>query len=222
MMEVARQAYPTRDTLMRSLAELVGDQLRGAHASKHRATLAVPGEGAPVPFLDALAEADLAWEDVTVMATDERRGAAGGHANARLIEARLGRGAAARAGILSLAGDPHRIARRLAAVLPLDVLVVASGPDMRCAALVSGAAGLAAALAPDAPPVVEIRPPGEAEARVTLSAPVLRGASVIHVLITGGEKEATLRAALQEGPETEAPIRVVLAAPCPVTVHYAD
>lgn len=43
VIEVARQGYPDRDTLMRSLAELVADQLRAAHATKHRASLAVPG-----------------------------------------------------------------------------------------------------------------------------------------------------------------------------------
>ena len=40
---VAHQFYPDRDTLMRGLAELVADQLRAALATKHRATLAVPG-----------------------------------------------------------------------------------------------------------------------------------------------------------------------------------
>ena len=34
MIEVARQAYPDRDTLMRDLAELVADQLRAAHATQ--------------------------------------------------------------------------------------------------------------------------------------------------------------------------------------------
>ena len=47
MIEVARQAYPDRDTLMRDLAELVADQLRAAHATKDRATLAVPGGTTP-------------------------------------------------------------------------------------------------------------------------------------------------------------------------------
>ena len=52
--------------------------------------------------------------------------------------------------------------------------------------------------------------------------PVIAGASVIHVLITGADKLAALETALQEGPVAAAPIRVALTAPCPVTVHYAD
>ena len=71
-MQVARPAYPDRDTLMRGLAELVADQLRAACAGKHRATLAVPGGTTPGPFLAALSEADLPWSEVTVIPTDER------------------------------------------------------------------------------------------------------------------------------------------------------
>ena len=74
---------------------------------------------------------------------------------------------------------------------------------------------------PDAPVLLEIHPPSQPEARLTLTAPALRGASVIHILITGADKLAALETALADGPVTEAPVRVVLTAPCPVTVHYA-
>ncbi len=59
MIEVALQEYPDRETMVWGLAELVGDQLRAAHASHGRATLAVPGGSTPGPFLEALSEADL-------------------------------------------------------------------------------------------------------------------------------------------------------------------
>ena len=72
MIEVARQTYPDRDTLMRDLAELVADQLRAAHATKDRATLAVPGGTTPAPFLRWLSESELDWKDVHVLPTDER------------------------------------------------------------------------------------------------------------------------------------------------------
>ena len=62
MIEVARQAYPDRGTLMRDLAELVADQLRAAHATKDRATLAVPGGTTPGPFLEALSRGRPAWQ----------------------------------------------------------------------------------------------------------------------------------------------------------------
>ncbi len=219
MIAVARQIYPDRDTLMRGLAELVADQLRAAHATKRRATLAVPGGTTPEPFLAALSEADLNWAHVDVIPTDERDVAESSpRSNARLIREALLVNRAAAAQLAPLRGSPARIA----ALLPIDVLVLGMGADMHTASLFPAAPELAAALAEGAPPVMAIHPPAEPEARITLTAPVLRGASVIHILITGADKLAALDAALADGPAAEAPIRVALAAPCPVTVHYAD
>jgi 6-phosphogluconolactonase len=224
MIEVARQAYPDRDTLMRDLAELVADQLRGAHGSKGRATLAVPGGTTPAPFLAALSEADLPWADVSVLPTDERMvSELSSRSNARLIRESLLQGSASAARFVDMY-EPLLGARRarVAAVLPIDVAVLGMGADMHTASLFPGAPELAEALAEGAPEIVEIHPPGQPEARLTLTAPVLRAASVIHILITGPDKLAALEAALAGGPVAEAPVRAVLTAPCPVTVHYAE
>jgi 6-phosphogluconolactonase len=223
MIEVARQAYPDRDTLMRDLAELVADQLRAAHATKEHATLAVPGGTTPGPFLEALSQADLAWEDIRVMPTDERMvSELSSRSNARLIRETLLQGKAAAADFVDMY-DPIRGARRsrVAAALPIDVAVLGMGADMHTASLFPGAPELAAALADDAPEIVEIHPPGQPEVRLTLTARVLRAASVIHVLFTGADKLAALERALEDGPVAEAPVRAVLTAPAPVTVHYA-
>ncbi len=224
MIEVARQAYPDRDTLMRDLAELVADQLRATHASKGRATLAVPGGTTPGPFLSALSTADLAWSDVSVVPTDERIvSESDPRSNARLIRETLMQNAAAVANLVPL-HEPllGSLAARVTAVLPIDVLVLGMGADMHTASLFPGAPELEAALSPDAPVILEITPPSQPEARLTLTAPVLRAASVIHILITGADKVAALERALADGPVADAPVRAVLTAPCPVTVHYAD
>jgi 6-phosphogluconolactonase len=224
MIEVARQDYPDRETLMRDLAALVADQLRGAHGSKGKATLAVPGGTTPGPFLTALSAADLPWQDIRVMPTDERMvSELSTRSNARLIRETLLKGTAAAAHFVDmyepLLGPRHA---RIAAALPIDVLVLGMGDDMHTASLFPGAPELAAALADDAPALLEIHPPSQPEARLTLTAPVLRAASVIHVLITGEAKRAALETALAGGPAAEAPVRVALTAPCPVTVHYAE
>jgi len=224
MIEVARQTYPDRDTLMRDLAALVADQLRAAHATKDRATLAVPGGTTPAPFLRWLSESELEWKDVHVLPTDERLvPESNPRSNAGLIRSNLIREQASAAHLVAL-HEPilGAMVRRVASYLPIDVLVLGMGADMHTASLFPGAPELAAALAPDAPALVEITPPGQPEARLTLTAPVLRAASVIHILITGPEKLAALERAAVNGPVAEAPVRAVLTAPCPVTVHYAD
>jgi 6-phosphogluconolactonase len=224
MIEVAFQSYPDRDTLMRSLAELVADQLRAAHATKEVATLAVPGGTTPGPFLAALSEADLPWADVRVLPTDERRvPESSPRSNQRLIAETLLRNAAAAADLVPL-HEPliGSLEKRVEVVLPIDVLVLGMGEDMHTASLFPGAPELDRALAPDAPAVLEIHPPSQPEARLTLTARVLRAAEVIHVLITGPDKLAALHTALADGPVAEAPVRAVLTAPAPVTVHYAE
>jgi 6-phosphogluconolactonase len=224
MIEVAFQSYPDRDTLMRSLAELVADQLRAAHATKETATLAVPGGTTPGPFLSALSEADLPWQGIRVLPTDERRVSEfSDRSNHRLIADTLIQNRAAKADLVSL-HEPliGSLEKRVEAVLPIDVLVLGMGDDMHTASLFPGAPELAAALAPDAPAVLEITPPSQPEARLTLTAHVLRAADVIHVLITGPDKLAAFEKARAGGPEAEAPIRAVLTAPAPVTVHYAE
>lgn len=230
MTDVARQNYPDRDTLMRGLAELVADQLRAAHATRHRATLAVPGGATPGPFLAALSEADLVWAHVDVLPTDERMvPQTDARSNSRLIRETLLRNRAAEAHLVHLhpSGalvDPSvkSVRAAVAAVLPIDVAVLGMGTDMHVASLIPGAPELAAALADDAAVLMTLRPPGLPEARLTLTAPVLRAASVIHILITGRDKAAALERALADGPVRDAPVRAVLTAPCPVTVHYAD
>jgi 6-phosphogluconolactonase len=230
VIEVARQHYPDRDTMMRDLAELVADQLRAAHASKQRATLAVPGGTTPGPFLRALSEADLAWPEIAVLLTDERLvPETSARSNTRLVREALLQNAAVHAGLVHFHAAGSRLEpvldalrHRVDAVLPVDVLVLGMGADMHTASLFPGAPELAAAVSEDAPSLVEIHPPGQPEARLTLSAPVLRRAGVIHILIAGADKAAALDQALTDGPVAEAPIRVALTANCPVTVHYAD
>ena len=230
MIEVALQEYPDRETMVWGLAELVGDQLRAAHASHGRATLSVPGGSTPGPFLEALSEADLDCPEIDVLLTDERMvGEHSTRSNTRLVRETLLQGPARNADLIHYHAAGTRIElvldtirERVDRVLPLDVAVLGMGTDLHTASLFPGAPELADALKDDAPSLMIVRPPGQPEGRVTLSARVLRDARTIHVLIMGREKRVALDQALQDGPVEEAPIRAALTAPCPVTVHYAD
>ena len=89
---------------------------------------------------------------------------------------------------------------------------------MHTASLFPGADKLEAALAADAPVLMALRSEAAGEPRITLTAPVLRGAMNIHVLITGAEKRAALERAMTMSP-LDAPVRAVLDN---ATVHWAE
>jgi 6-phosphogluconolactonase len=63
-----------------------------------------------------------------------------------------------------------------------------------------------------------MRAQGAGEPRVTLTAPVLKAAMNIHILITGADKRAALERAAHL-PVQEAPVRCVLGQ---ATVHWAE
>ena len=79
--------------------------------------------------------------------------------------------------------------------LPISVLILGMGADMHTASLFPGGDRLADAMEARAPILMPMRAEGAGEPRITLTAPVLAGAMVTHVLITGPEKRAALEAA---------------------------
>ena len=109
----------------------------------------------------------------------------------------------------------------LRALLPVDVCVLGMGADGHIASLFPGADGLEEALAEASTHVVlPMRVPGSDEVRISLSAQVLRGARVRHLLITGEEKKRVLDAAREAGPFAQAPVRAILHGVA-TQVHYA-
>jgi len=219
------QTYPTREALMAGVAGAIAGQLRVALGLR-RATLSVPGGTTPGPVFDHLAQVDLDWGRVWVVLNDERWvGEDSPRSNTRLLRERLLQGHAAKARLLPLYAplfEPEEamdlLGQGIARHLPITVLLLGMGEDMHTASLFPGADRLAEALAPDAPVLMALRAAGAGEPRITLTAPVLRAAQNIHVLITGSAKRAALERALQVT-EVEAPIKVVLDR---AVVHWAD
>ncbi|HPD92325.1 MAG: 6-phosphogluconolactonase [Rhodobacter sp.] len=217
--------YPDTDMMALSLARRLAGELRAALTRRPRALFAVPGGTSPGPVFDLLAAADLDWDRVDIVPTDERwLPESHARSNAGMIRARLLRDKAVPARLLPLwhealspAEGAEQAAAMLDRLLPVDVALLGMGADMHTASLFPGATGLDEALAADAPAVVPILAPGAPEPRVSLSARVLKDAYGLHLLIIGAEKRAALERARALAP-TEAPVAAVLAR---AVVHWA-
>lgn len=217
--------YPDVEMMIIDLANQIAGEINTALMGNDHATLAVPGGTTPGPLFDDLCDADLDWSRVHVMLTDERWVPEDHErSNTRLLRERLLVARAARARYVPLyrpTETPEEALDDLAAAikpeLPISILLLGMGADMHTASLFPGADRLADALAPNAPPVLPMRAPGAPEPRVTLTAPVLKGAVSTHVIITGDEKRAAIQKARKLSP-SEAPIALVLG---DATVHWA-
>jgi 6-phosphogluconolactonase len=220
------EVYPDREMLMLRLANIIAGQLAYFLRRDGRATLSVPGGTTPGPIFDTLSGVDLDWANVAVVLNDERWvPEASDRSNTRLVRERLIRGRAAQARLVPLYAPAETPEELLSALedglrphLPISVLLLGMGNDMHTASLFPGADRLSEALAADAPLLLPMRAEAAVEPRVTLTAPVLRGAFNIHLLITGPEKRAALDRAMTLTPE-EAPVRAVLDN---ATVHWAE
>ena len=220
------ETYPDRELLMLGLANKIAGQLADFLRRDGKATLSVPGGTTPGPIFDTLSGVDLDWANVAVVLNDERWvPETSDRSNTRLLRERLIRGRAAQARLIPLYTPAETPEEMLPALedglrphLPISVLLLGMGADMHTASLFPGADRLAEALASNAPLLLPMRAEAAGEPRVTLTAPVLRGAFNTHILITGAEKRAALERAMTLTPE-EAPVRVVLDT---ATVHWAE
>ncbi|MCU0825907.1 MAG: 6-phosphogluconolactonase [Tabrizicola sp.] len=220
------EVYPDRDLMMLRLADIIAGQLGEFLRRDGRATFSVPGGTTPGPIFDTLSGVDLDWANVAVVLNDERWvSESSDRSNTRLVRQRLIRGRAAQARLVPLYAPAETPEEMLPALedglrphLPISVLLLGMGADMHTASLFPGADRLSEALSPNAPLLMPMRAEAAGEPRVTLTAPVLKGAFHTHILMTGAEKRSALDRALTL-PLHEAPVRAVLDN---ATVHWAE
>ena len=220
------ETYPDREFLMLGLANVIAGQLADFLRREGKATLSVPGGTTPGPIFDTLSGVDIDWASVAVVLNDERWvPESSDRSNTRLVRERLLRGRAAQARLVPLYAPADEPEEMLAALedglkphLPISVLLLGMGADMHTASLFPGADRLEEALSASAPLLLPMRAEAAGEPRITLTAPVLRGAFNIHILITGQEKREALERAMTLTP-MEAPVRAVLDN---ATVHWAE
>jgi 6-phosphogluconolactonase len=208
------------------LANTIAGQLADFLRRDGHATLSAPGGTTPGPVFDTLSGVDIDWANVAVVLNDERWvPESSDRSNTRLLRQRLIRGRAAQARLIPLYAPAETPEEMLPALedglkphLPISVLLLGMGVDMHTASLFPGADRLDDALSPSAPLLLPMRAEAAGEPRVTLTAPVLRGAFHTHILITGADKRAALDRAQTLTP-IEAPVRAVLDN---ATVHWAE
>lgn len=221
------ETYPDRELMQLQLANTLAGELAETLRREGRATFAVPGGTTPGPVFDTLSGVDLDWANVSVVLTDERWVEEDSdRSNTRLLRQRLLRGKAAAATLIpmyqpgpSIPEDAvEALEAGLAPHLPISVLLLGMGADMHTASLFPGADRLDEALSATSRLILPMRAEGAGEPRVTLTAPVLRGAVRVHVMITGADKREAIERAAGLSPE-QAPIRAVLDE---AVVHWAE
>ena len=219
------QTYPDRELLVMGLADVLASELKNCLLVHPFASFVVPGGTTPGPIFDSLCAADLEWDRVHVMLSDERWVPEDHErSNGKLIKERLmvDRAAAAqfvpfyRDGMTPAEAAPG-LSQELAPEMPISLLLLGMGADMHTASLFPGAEGLDAMLAADAPLVVPVSVAGQ-EPRISFSGPALAGAMSKHLVIFGADKQAALERAMTLDP-VEAPIRAVLDG---MTIHWAE
>ena len=203
------RSFASADAAARALADDVAARLARALADRGRASLVVSGGRSPVAFFNALSDTALAWDRITITLADERWVAPDDEAsNERLLRQHLLRGRAAAAHFISLkspAATPEAaLAERgaaLAAVLPAaDVLVLGMGDDGHTASLFPDAAGIEAALDPQAAPaLVAMHPTLAPHARISLNLAALVAARHAVLLLAGAGKRDVLARACPPG-----------------------
>lgn len=129
------QEYADREMLAIDVANALAGELEAALLHNDTVALAVPGGTTPGPVFDSLCAADLEWDRVRVLPTDERCVPADHErSNERLIRERLLTNRASVAQYLPLyvpGAEPEaalpEIESLIAPVLPLSVLVLGMG-----------------------------------------------------------------------------------------------
>ena len=216
--------------LAESLATYVSSLLQAAVAKKQTASLVVSGGRTPKRLFEILSHADLPWQKIRVTLADDRL-VAKDHAdhNARLVREFLLQNNAKNAQFLPLwdgFGDAKTQAQACLQHFAdeFDVLLLGMGEDGHTASLFPDAPGLAEALNPKAAENIFLVPEmATRQARISLSLSRLLKSRHIILAFEGQAKQAVLLKALENGPETELPIRAILRhAPVPVEIFRAE
>jgi 6-phosphogluconolactonase len=196
--------YTTAADCRNALVDHIVSALRRDIDARQQAGLAVSGGRSPIALFDALSQAALDWELVTITLVDERYlPPAHADSNERLVRAHLLRNRAEAAGFLGLAHPPEGMRANLLRANrqrhPITLAVLGMGEDGHTASLFPGAPQLARALDRQREErYVHMSPPNAPHERISMSLNGLLNTGGLVLYISGSEKRRVYETAAKE------------------------
>lgn len=191
--------YQDRKRLFAGVCHDFQERLTEIIRKRRKASLALAGGTTPGPLYEALSNAPLNWEKVSVTLTDERWITPEDPAsNEYLVRDLLLRRRAASATFIPLktnhakaSGGAATAEKRITPIMPFDICLLGMGPDGHIASLIPDAEGYAAAADPNGTrKLAGIHAPGAAGApeRMTLTIPGILSSRRVVILFMGQDK----------------------------------
>lgn len=202
---------PDAQVLAHTLAAHFAGWIDRILSDQPHAVVAVSGGRTPVKFFEALSQAALPWERVTLTLVDDRAVPhASPRSNTGLVRGHLLQGPAAHARFVPLTTASGAALAQLDLPGPVDLAHFGMGTDGHTASWFPGGDHLAAALAEDGPPLLPLTAAGAPEPRTTFTWAALRHVRHAVVHFEGPAKAATFEQARQQGPVAAFPVRRLL------------
>ncbi|MEM9232979.1 MAG: 6-phosphogluconolactonase [Pseudomonadota bacterium] len=218
------KSYGSMDELSAAVAGAIAGGLREAVSLRGAASFVASGGGTPKPVYGRLSmDTSVPWDKITVTLSDERMApSAAKVSNAEMLRLHLVRDAANEATFIPL--DDTSALDDVSA--PFDVVLLGMGADGHFASIFPEGEGMDAALAANAPRLVETTPsplPPEAPyPRISLSLEAIRRSRSVFLMISGDSKREIYDRAASDDPAGDLPIRKLLHDPdLPLSTFWA-
>lgn len=237
MSTVTEYFYDNREAMFDALASTCGQALELACQANGSASLMVSGGSTPAPLHQALSKQSLPWSQIKVALVDERWVEPdSASSNQAFIQTSLLQHQASDAQFTVMKNDHATAAAGLEATTaqyaqlptPWSVTILGMGGDGHTASIFPDCQGIEQALDPDSKQLLSAitatrsKVTGDNLERMTLSLAGLLQAKTLILLITGEEKLAVYRQALDQADPRKTPISAVLQqSQVPVHVYWA-